>query len=64
VRAGEGRGEGKPLSGDVRAGEGRGDGKPLSGDARYAFNSATMSRAISRARGSSARGIEIAPTTG
>ena len=28
------------------------------------FSSATMSRAISRARGSSARGIEIAPTTG
>ena len=27
--AGEGRGEGKPLSGDFRAGEGRGEGKPL-----------------------------------
>jgi len=27
--AGEGRGEGKPLSGAARAGEGRGEGKPL-----------------------------------
>src|SRR6185436_5725121 len=33
--AGEGRGEGKPLSGDVRAGEGRGEGKPLSGDVQF-----------------------------
>src|SRR6185503_2000340 len=33
--AGEGRGEGKPLSGDVRAGAGRGECKPLSGDVQY-----------------------------
>jgi hypothetical protein len=32
--AGEGRGEGKPLAGDVRPGEGRGEGKPLAGDVR------------------------------
>ena len=30
----------------------------------YVFSSATIWRAISRARGNSARGIEIAPTTG
>ena len=32
--------------------------------ADYVFSSATMSRAMSRARGSSPFGIEIAPTTG
>src|SRR6266498_1071338 len=32
--AGEGWGEGKPLSGDVRAGEGWGEGKPLSAHVR------------------------------
>src|SRR6185436_14633791 len=33
--AGEGRGEGKPLSGDVRAGEGRGEGRRLPGRVRH-----------------------------